>query len=99
MISLEDLLRRHAALDRHELVTWVENRWVLPERRDKTWIFHDVDVARFDADAPHVRQQRSAGIKKNGAVDYDSAVVTLGREGRPRAEECKFQATVTALFR
>ncbi len=48
MISLEDLLRRHAALDRHELVTWVENRWVLPERRDKTWIFHDVDVARVE---------------------------------------------------
>ena len=48
MISLEDLLRRHAGLDRRELVAWVENRWVLPERRDKTWIFHDVDVARVE---------------------------------------------------
>src|SRR5215469_4277029 len=48
MISLEDLLRRHTALDRRELVAWVENRWVLPERRDKIWIFHDVDVARVE---------------------------------------------------
>src|SRR5438132_10543018 len=48
MISLEDLLRRHTALDRREVVAWVENRWVLPERRDKTWIFHDVDVARVE---------------------------------------------------
>ena len=48
MISLEDLLRRHTALDRRELVAWVENRWVLPERRDKTWIFYDVDVARVE---------------------------------------------------
>src|SRR6266850_1531265 len=48
MMSLEDLLRRHATLDRRELVTWVENRWVLPERRDRTWIFHEVDVARVE---------------------------------------------------
>ena len=48
MISLEDLLRRHTTLDRREVVAWVENRWVLPERHDKTWIFHDVDVARVE---------------------------------------------------
>jgi chaperone modulatory protein CbpM len=48
MMSLEDLLRRHTTLDRRELVMWVENRWVLPERRDRTWIFHDVDVARVE---------------------------------------------------
>jgi chaperone modulatory protein CbpM len=48
MISLEDLLRRHTTLRRRDLVAWVENRWVLPEQGDKTWIFHDVDVARVE---------------------------------------------------
>jgi chaperone modulatory protein CbpM len=48
MISFEDLLHRHKGLDPHELVQWVENRWVLPERQDRTWIFHEVDVARVE---------------------------------------------------
>jgi chaperone modulatory protein CbpM len=56
MISLEDLLHRHTSLDRRELVAWVENRWVLPERRAKTWIFHDVDVARVEL-ILEIRQQ------------------------------------------
>jgi len=48
MISFEDLLRRYEGLDRRELVHWVENRWVLPERQDRTWIFQEVDVARVE---------------------------------------------------
>ena len=48
MIALEDLLKRRKELDRRELTRWVENRWVLPERRDETWIFHEVDVARIE---------------------------------------------------
>jgi len=48
MISLEDLLPRYKGLDRRELVRWVENRWVLPERQDRTWIFQEVDVARVE---------------------------------------------------
>lgn len=48
MISFEELLDRFVGLDRHELSRWVENRWVLPERRDKTWIFHEIDVARVE---------------------------------------------------
>jgi chaperone modulatory protein CbpM len=48
MIALEELLDRLAGLDRRELVRWVENRWVLPERRAKTWIFHEIDVARVE---------------------------------------------------
>jgi chaperone modulatory protein CbpM len=48
MISLEDLLRRYQGLDRRELVQWVENRWVLPERQDRTWIFREVGVARVE---------------------------------------------------
>ena len=48
MIAFEDLLSRVVGLDRRELVRWVENRWVLPERRDKTWIFHEIDIARVE---------------------------------------------------
>jgi chaperone modulatory protein CbpM len=69
MISLEDLLRRHTALDRRELVAWVENRWVLPERRDKTWIFYDVDVARVEL-ILEIRQQF--------AIEDDAVSLVLG---------------------
>ena len=48
MIALEELLDRFAGLDRRELTRWVENRWILPERRGTTWIFHEIDVARVE---------------------------------------------------
>jgi chaperone modulatory protein CbpM len=48
MIALDDLLHRFGSLDRRDLMRWVENRWVLPERRGHTWIFHEVDVARLE---------------------------------------------------
>ncbi len=69
MISFEDLLRRHSGLDRRELVTWVENRWVLPEPRGKTWIFHDVDVARVEL---------ILEIRKEFAVEDDALSLVLG---------------------
>jgi len=69
MISLEDLLRRHTTLDRRELVAWVENRWVLPERRDKTWIFHDVDVARVEL---------ILEIRQEFAIEDDALSLVLG---------------------
>ena len=48
MISFDELVDRVRGLDRRELTHWVENRWVLPERRDQTWIFHEVDIARVE---------------------------------------------------
>jgi chaperone modulatory protein CbpM len=48
MIAFDELLIRLRGLDRRELVRWVENRWVLPERRAETWVFHEVDVARVE---------------------------------------------------
>src|SRR4051794_25160883 len=56
-------------------------------------------VARLHAEPSHVRQQRRAAVEQHLAVDRYSAVVSLRREGRPRAEEGNLQATVTALFR
>src|SRR6266481_7030586 len=69
MISLEELLRRHTALDRREVVAWVENRWVLPERRGRTWIFHDVDVARVEL---------ILEIRQEFAIEDDALSLVLG---------------------
>jgi chaperone modulatory protein CbpM len=48
MIAFEELLGRVAGLDRRELARWVENRWVRPEQREETWIFHEIDIARIE---------------------------------------------------
>jgi chaperone modulatory protein CbpM len=69
MIALEDLLNRLKGLDRRELTRWVENRWVLPERRDETWIFHEVDVARVEL---------ILEIRHEFAIDDESLPLVLG---------------------
>jgi chaperone modulatory protein CbpM len=69
MISFEDLLRRYEGVERRELVQWVENRWVLPERRDRTWIFHEVDVARVEL---------ILEIRKEFAIEEDALSLVLG---------------------
>lgn len=48
MIGFDDLLLRCKGLDRRELGRWIENGWILPERRDETWIFHEMDIARVE---------------------------------------------------
>jgi chaperone modulatory protein CbpM len=47
-IGFEELVGRLTGLERRELVRWIENRWVLPERHGETWIFREVDVARVE---------------------------------------------------
>jgi chaperone modulatory protein CbpM len=69
MIFLEDLLCRYAGLDRRELIAWVENRWVLPERHDHTWIFHEVDVARVEL---------ILEIRQEFAIEDDALSLVLG---------------------
>src|SRR5712692_308361 len=69
MIVLEDLLNRLKELDRRELTRWVENRWVLPERRNETWIFHEVDVARI---------QLILDIRHEFAIDDEALPLVLG---------------------
>ena len=69
MIVLEELLDRFAGLDRRELTRWVENRWVLPERRDQTWLFHEVDVARVEL---------ILEIRQEFAIDEDALPLVLG---------------------
>jgi chaperone modulatory protein CbpM len=69
MIVLDDLLRQISGLDRRELMRWVENRWVLPERRDQTWLFHEVDVARVEL---------ILEIRQEFAIDEEALPVVLG---------------------
>ena len=69
MIALEDLLNRRKELDRRELTRWVENRWVLPERRNETLIFHEVDVARIEL---------ILEIRHEFAIDEEAVPLVLG---------------------
>ena len=69
MIAFEDLVQRLDGVDRGELTRWVENRWVLPERRDETWIFHEVDVARV---------QLILEIRHEFAIDDEALPLVLG---------------------
>lgn len=69
MIPLTELLRRVQGLERRELVQWVENRWVLPERSGDLWLFHEVDVARVE-----LIQE----IRRDFALDEEAVPIVLG---------------------
>jgi chaperone modulatory protein CbpM len=69
MIAFDELLIRLRGLERRELVRWVENRWVLPERRAETWVFHEVDVARVEL---------IFEIRRDFAIDDEAMPVVLG---------------------
>ena len=69
MIAFDELLRRMKGLDQRDLLRWVENRWVLPERRDHTLIFHDVDIARVEL---------ILEIRQEFAIDEEAMPVVLG---------------------
>ena len=69
MIAFEELLGRFVGLDRLELTRWVENRWVLPERRNKTWIFREIDVARVEL---------ILEVRREFAIDDEALSLFLG---------------------
>ena len=52
MIAFEELLERFVGLERRELARWVENRWVLPEQRGKTWVFREIAHAIAGLEPP-----------------------------------------------
>src|SRR5580704_17360108 len=68
MIGFDDVLIRYRSLERRELLRWVEERWVLPERRAETWVFHEVDVARVEL---------IIEIRRDFAVDDEAMPVVL----------------------
>jgi len=69
MIGLDEILARFGDLERGELIRWVENRWVLPERRRQTWVFREVDVARVEL---------IIEIRREFAVDDEAMPLVLG---------------------
>ena len=73
MIAFDELVRRFAELNPQELSRWVENRWVVPERRaedgSERWVFHEVDVARVEL---------ILDIRREFAVDDEALSLVLG---------------------
>jgi chaperone modulatory protein CbpM len=69
MILFEELLARVGGLERRELARWVEESWVLPERRDETWVFHEVDIARVEL---------ILDMRRDFAVDDEAMPLVLG---------------------
>jgi chaperone modulatory protein CbpM len=69
MIGLDELLTLVSGLERGELARWIENRWVLPERRGDTWLFHEVDVARVEL---------IVQIRHEFAIDEEALPLVLG---------------------
>ena len=69
MIAFEELLGRFVGLDRRELTRWVENRWGLPERRNETWIFREIDVARVEL---------ILEVRREFAIDDEALSLFLG---------------------
>ena len=69
MIALEALLGQFSGLDRIELLRWVENRWVLPERQGGSWMFGELDVARVEL---------ILEIRRGWALDDEAMPLVLG---------------------
>jgi chaperone modulatory protein CbpM len=69
MIGLDALAARFAGLDRVEILRWIENRWVLPERRGGNWVFHEVDIARVEL---------IVEIRREWSLDDEAMPVVLG---------------------
>ena len=73
MIGPDELVRRFAELNSHELARWIENRWVVPEHSAESegvrWVFHEVDVARVEL---------ILDIRREFAVDDEAMSLVLG---------------------
>ena len=46
MMRIEAVTGMYRDLHTVELTGWIERGWVRPERRDGSWVFQEVDVAR-----------------------------------------------------
>ncbi|HWB49655.1 MAG TPA: chaperone modulator CbpM [Stellaceae bacterium] len=68
MIAFDEILARFRDIERRELVRWIDNRWVLPEREAETWVFHEVDIARVEL---------IATIRRDFAIDDEATELVL----------------------
>jgi chaperone modulatory protein CbpM len=69
MIAFEALVTRIDGLARADLARWIDNRWVLPERRDGAWVFREVDIARVEL---------IVEIRRDFALDDEALDLVLG---------------------
>jgi chaperone modulatory protein CbpM len=69
MMTFDELLARHAGLDRHQLDSWIAEGWVRPERSGGTWSFAEVDVARVEL---------ILEIRREFAIDEEGLPLVLG---------------------
>jgi chaperone modulatory protein CbpM len=69
MMALEEVLRRVGGVDRADLARWIENRWVLPQHRDSTWLFSELDLARVEL---------IVEIRREFAIDEEALSLVLG---------------------
>jgi chaperone modulatory protein CbpM len=69
MIAFEALVTRVEGLARADLARWIDNRWVLPERRDGGWMFREVDIARVEL---------IVEIRRDFALDDEAVELVLG---------------------
>ncbi len=47
MMTFEEVLETVDALDASELTLWIEQRWIVPERRSGEYQFSEIDLARL----------------------------------------------------
>ncbi|HVJ54859.1 MAG TPA: chaperone modulator CbpM [Aliidongia sp.] len=47
MMRLQAIVAQYADLAPAELESWIERRWIQPERATDGWVFHEVDIARI----------------------------------------------------
>ena len=69
MIGLDELLRRMRDLQHEEIARWIDNRWVLPQQGDGTWMFSEVDIARVEL---------IVEIRREFAIDEEALPLVLG---------------------
>jgi chaperone modulatory protein CbpM len=67
-MTLDELLLRHAGLERRQLHSWIEEGWVRPERSGESWSFAAVDIARVEL---------ILEIRREFAIDDDALPVVL----------------------
>ena len=69
MMTFDELLARHAGLERHDLDSWIAEGWVRPERSGGTWSFAEVDIARVEL---------ILEIRREFAIDEEGLPLVLG---------------------
>jgi len=69
MITIEVLCRTIGGVEPGEIERWIRERWVLPERNEGVYVFHEIDVARV---------RLILEMKRDLAINEEAMPVVLG---------------------